>query len=236
MDNNIDDFFQGKIKLFQPSYKATSDAVLLGSSVKAKSGSKILDVGCGNGAISIIAKYHNNDCEVFGIDINEQEIENAKKSAKINGLDVNFLNFDIKTNPLKNESFDFVVTNPPYFKEGTLSKGDTKKLAHHERDISLQEWLNFCVRRVCYRGFISIIIDIVRIPEVISILNEKCGAIRLFPLYSKENDICKRAIVKARKESKEPFSIAKGLILHNEDGSYTENANEILRNAKILEI
>lgn len=235
MDNNIDDFFQGKIKLFQPSYKATSDAVLLGAAVQTKRGT-ILDVGTGNGAIAIISAFNNAMAKVTGIDINPVEIENAKKNAKINELDIDFMVADINENPLKNDSFDIVVSNPPYFKNSTESASNTKKLAHHESNISLEDWVYFCVRRAKFQGYIYIIIDISRVPEVIKVMSKKCGGITLFPLFSKEEEPPKRVIIRARKETKEPFSLAKGMVLHNADGSYTDAANKILRDGDFLKI
>ena len=232
--NNIDDFFQGKIKLLQTSYKATSDAVFLGAAVDCRRGGKILDVGTGNGAVAVIAAYHNPLAEVTGIDINDEQIANAAYNAELNGLSVRFLPSDIKKNPLKKESFDIVVSNPPFFKKGTPSKSDVKKLAHHEDNITMTEWVGFCVRRTKYQGYVYLLTDNARVPEIIAVLSEKCGGITLFPLYAKSDAPPRRFIIRARKESREPFALARGLILHDDNGGFTAEANAVLRDGNFL--
>ena len=235
-NNNIDDFFSGKIKLLQTSYKTTSDAVFLGASVECRPGGKILDVGTGNGAVAMIAAYHHPFASVTGIDINAAEIDNAVAGAALNNLTVRFLCADIKKNPLATESFDVVVSNPPFFKRGTPSRSDTKKLAHHENNITLTEWVSFCVRRVARRGYVYLLTDNVRVPEIVAVLSAKCGGMVLFPLYSKRDAEPRRFIIRARKESREPFALAKGMILHGEDGIFTSEADAVLRGGGFLHI
>ena len=235
-NNNIDDFFSGKIKLLQTSYKTTSDAVFLGASVVCRPGGKILDVGTGNGAVAMIAAYHHPLAAVTGIDINAAEINNAVSGAALNGLTVRFLCSDIKKNPLATESFDVVVSNPPFFKKGTPSQNDTKKLAHHEDNITLAEWVSFCVRRTARRGYVYLLTDNARVPEIIAVLSAKCGGVTLFPLYSKCDAEPRRFIIRARKDSREPFVLAKGLILHGKDGTFTSDANAVLRDGGFLSI
>ncbi len=234
--DNIDDFFAGKIKLLQTAYKTTSDAVFLGASVVCPQGGKILDVGTGNGAVAVIAAYHNPSASVTGIDINADEISNAEVNAELNGLPVRFLNYDIKKNPLAKKTFDVVVSNPPFFKRGTPSQNDTKKLAHHEDNITLAEWVGFCVRRTCRRGYVYLLTDNARVPEIIAVLAEKCGGVTLFPLYSKCGAEPRRFIIRARKESREPFVLAKGLVLHDAAGVFTNEANAVLRDGGFLSL
>ena len=59
MEISLDNFLDGKIKIYQPKkgYRAGIDAVLLASCVKASNKSKILDMGSGTGLISF-----SNEC------------------------------------------------------------------------------------------------------------------------------------------------------------------------------
>ncbi len=72
-------------------------------------GKKILDYCCGNGRFSIfLAK---NSVEVYGIDISEVSIENAKRAAVQEGIEknTNFYVMDAEATQFPNNYFDIIV-------------------------------------------------------------------------------------------------------------------------------
>jgi release factor glutamine methyltransferase len=55
---------------------------------------------------------------VHAADVSEAAIEVARENARINSLDVNFIHADIlKWEAFKLETYDLVVSNPPYVRE-----------------------------------------------------------------------------------------------------------------------
>ncbi len=74
----------------------------------------IVDLGCGSGAISI-ALSKNTNSNVYGIDISKKALEVAKKNAKENDVDINFIENDMLENI--NQKFDLIISNPPYISE-----------------------------------------------------------------------------------------------------------------------
>lgn len=72
---------------------------------------KILDLGCGYGAVGIAIKKSFTDKEVVLCDINERAILLSKKNAKLNNTEVKIMlsnGFEKIT-----ESFDTILFNPP---------------------------------------------------------------------------------------------------------------------------
>lgn len=73
---------------------------------------EILEIGTGSGCISISLKKEL-DCNILAIDISDKAIAVAKKNAKLNNVDINFLTKDINVfNPDK--KFNLIISNPPY--------------------------------------------------------------------------------------------------------------------------
>lgn len=76
----------------------------------------ILDIGTGSGIISIILAMNLPESNLTAIDVSSEAISLAKKNAVKHGvLDrINFLNQDIFTTEFSAQSFDLIVSNPPY--------------------------------------------------------------------------------------------------------------------------
>lgn len=77
---------------------------------------KILDVGCGSGCIPITIKHKRRNADVLSIDISPEAIEVARKNAERNEVRVKFKEMDFLDEKLWNnlDSFDIIVSNPPY--------------------------------------------------------------------------------------------------------------------------
>ena len=75
---------------------------------------KIIDLCTGSGCIAIALKSKIN-CTITGIDISNKAIKLAKKNAKYNKVDINFIVKDIDKYFPK-EKYDIIISNPPYVK------------------------------------------------------------------------------------------------------------------------
>lgn len=71
----------------------------------------ILDLGTGSGCIAITLKKELNS-NLDALDISKDALEVAVKNAKLNQVDINFLNKDMST--YKDKKYDIIISNPPY--------------------------------------------------------------------------------------------------------------------------
>lgn len=76
---------------------------------------KILDLGCGSGAIGLTLKSILKNSEVTLTDISKEALEVAKLNANNLNLDVTFIESDWFSN-IKLEKYDIIVSNPPYIR------------------------------------------------------------------------------------------------------------------------
>ena len=77
----------------------------------------ILDICSGSGCISISIAKNTLNSTVYGIDINPDAIELAIENAKINNVNVNYIQkdiFSINNDDFKDIKFDVIISNPPY--------------------------------------------------------------------------------------------------------------------------
>jgi release factor glutamine methyltransferase len=86
---------------------------------------KILDIGTGTGCIPISIKKNLVDATVYAIDVSENALEIAKKNAVTNDVVINFIQKDILKATDLEDTFDVIVSNPPYVRE--LEKAEINK-------------------------------------------------------------------------------------------------------------
>jgi release factor glutamine methyltransferase len=75
---------------------------------------KILDIGTGSGCIAVSLAKNIANAKVVAIDVSEQALETAKKNAQINEVEVDFILKNILKTENLEETFDVIVSNPPY--------------------------------------------------------------------------------------------------------------------------
>lgn len=242
MDKYTEDYLLDKqVRIFQPvdGYRASTDAVILSAMVgKIKMGDNILDVGSGTGAVSLClaSRLQAFTPQITGLELQEQLAALSNQSAAANGFAefLTYINCDIKHKPddIKNCSFAHVITNPPYAECDMPSPNKSKALAHNHHDFSLAGWINFCIKMLKPKGYFYIINRAEATDEILATIHGKLGHIEIIPLFSKAGQKAKRVVIRAQKDNHAPTAIYPGLVIHENNGSYSEAAQQILRLGK----
>ncbi|MBR1840901.1 MAG: methyltransferase domain-containing protein [Alphaproteobacteria bacterium] len=229
-----------QVKIFQPvsGYRASTDAVLLAAAVEKDKtvNARILDVGSGTGAISLCLaqRLQQNNVQIVGLEIQSELAELADLSAKENNFSfVKFYNEDIRKK-ISNEyvlpcTFDVVISNPPYSDHDMPSPNESKAAAHNHNNFNLSRWLAFCLKMAKPFGRIYLVNRVEALPEICAFFQGKAGGMVIRSLYSKKGQEAKRIIVTVQKDSKAPCRILPPFVVHNADGNYTAEAQQILR-------
>jgi release factor glutamine methyltransferase len=96
----------------------------------------ILDIGTGSGCIAISLAKELKNAKVSALDISEGALEVARENAKINTVEVDFVQRDILTSETVTASYDIIVSNPPYVRN-LEKKMMQKNVLVHEPETAL---------------------------------------------------------------------------------------------------
>jgi tRNA1(Val) A37 N6-methylase TrmN6 len=242
-ENLTDDrLLGGRVHLRQPAsgFRVSIDAVLLAAAVPAREGDSVLDVGSGTGSAALCLAARVEGAQVTGIEAERTLVRVASDNADATGVGprARFYLGDLASPPIRLSpaSFDHVMANPPFVKEGT---GQTPRDAGRARatiegDVRLSGWLDFCLKMVKSGGTVTIVQRADRLAEVLAGLSGRLGGLMVLPLWPGDGKPAKRVIVAGRKGSAAPLTLLPGLVLHRPDGGYTEEAEAVLRHGAPL--
>jgi tRNA1(Val) A37 N6-methylase TrmN6 len=230
---------RGRVKLLQPKvgFHAGLDSVFLAAAVPVRDKWQVMDIGCGVGAAGLCVYSRNNNIHLTGLDIQREVLDLALQNATLNDASdrCRFFQGDLKHEKvLENNHYHSVLMNPPYQQAGTHTPSPRKiKAFSHGEDASgatLNDWVKYAHRKLKQGGYMTMIHRADRLDDIITTLTARrwFGGIEIYPLWSHAGDDAKRVIIRARKERYAALRLKPGIVVHNEDGSYTENARAIL--------
>ncbi len=235
-----DAFLDGKLKILQPQkgYRAAIDAVCLAASIPAKKGDLVLDVGFGVGVAGLCLAWRQRGVKLTGLEIQEDLVELATENIRRNviaGVDV--IPGDILSPPssLAHNSFDFVMTNPPFYDASkAISPPDqSKSQSHmHQGPDALEKWLENSIQFVKPRGTFTMVYLAEALDTLLAILGRHLGDIAIFPLWPGNDKPAKRVILSGQKDDSGPVRLLQGLRLHAPPKRYAPEAEEILRHGR----
>jgi len=250
LETTEDALLGGRVKLLQPrsGYRVAIDPVLLAASVEAAPGERILDVGAGVGAIGLCLVARLGDVFVQGVEVQPELVALAAHNAQHNGwLDfMSTAQHDIESSTiapyvaerLLPESYDQVVTNPPYLPAQSANRplDRIRAISTVESTADLAAWLHFCLNRLKSGGLLTMVHRADRLGEILALLKGRAGETVISPLWPGPGKDAHRVIVRARKGSDTPPRLAAGLLLHDGAEKYTAAAERVLREAEALKI
>ncbi len=237
-----DGLLDGRVVLRQPQdgYRAAVDPVLLAASVPAAGTERLLDIGTGVGAAALCFASRVPGSHVTGLELQPELVNLARDNVELNDMKgrVAILEGDLLRPPreLEGGGFDHVIANPPYLPAGRADPppDPSKAAAHVEGEARLADWVDFALRVAKPKGGITFIHRADRLDELLALFHGRAGGIVVFPLWPKAGREAKRVIVRARPGVKTPMRLSPGLTLHNDGGSYADEALAILRDGEAL--
>ena len=235
-NERVDDLEYKGLKLIQNcnGFCFGVDSVLLSDFAREiKPNSEVVDIGTGTGIVSVLLTSKTKLKTVYGVEIQEDVAELAKRNAKLNNIEDKFkvINTNIKDifDFLEPYQFDAVVTNPPYKKENTGMKNIDKRqlISRHEVECNLEDIISNSYKLLKDLGEFYMVHRAERLVDIMTLLRKyKMEPKKVRFVHSKPEEKPTLILVKAIKGAREYLKIEKPLIIYREDGEYTD---EILK-------
>ncbi len=235
-DETLGHLLSGNIKILQKKrgYRFSVDSILLAHFVRLKEGQKIVDLGTGSGIIPIILATKMESTEIWGVEIQQDLAEMAKRNIEINHLQrrVHIVKGDARklADRMKSEEFDIVLTNPPYRKirSGRLNLQREKAIARHEIRGSLPDMAKVAFRLLRPKGSFYLVYPAGRLVDLITFLRES----RLEPkelrlVHPNGEKGAKLILLEAIKGGAPALKIQPPLFIHDSNGQYSEEMRSI---------
>ena len=237
METTEDQLLGGRVRLIQPvdGYRAAIDPVLLAAAVPASEGDRVADLGCGAGAVFACLAARVSGIQILGVERDPAMAAIARRNLSAIGVDGRIDMLDLAMLPKSWEAgqMDHVAANPPYL---TADRADPspqpgRRAAGVEAGADLETWLALARGCLRHRGTLTLVQRADRLDDMIAGLVNGFGSVTVFPLWPKVGRDAARVLVRAVKGGRAPLRLAAGLVLHEDDGSYTQEADAALRGA-----
>ena len=118
---NIDLKFETKTSVFSPNFIDPGTLAML-SVIDFSQSDKVLDLGCGYGAVGILAGKLIGEEKVTMCDISEQAIKCATKNAVLNGVGNIAIKLSNGYENVEEKDFTIILSNPPYHADFSVPK------------------------------------------------------------------------------------------------------------------
>jgi tRNA1Val (adenine37-N6)-methyltransferase len=119
-------------------YRYSQDSLQLVDFADVKKNDAIIDLGTGCGVMALMLAKRRLGRKIVGLEIQKELAEIARKNIRLNRFQekIEIVDGDIReiNRPFAPNSFDYVITNPPYIeaRAGTRSSGSKNAIARHE--------------------------------------------------------------------------------------------------------
>jgi len=227
-----------RIKIIQNKemFAFSLDSILLANFVTVnKKVKRIIDLGCGNGPIPLFLTIKTK-AEIIGVEIQEKVADMAQRSVALNNFDsqIKILNADIKDIYKYADfvnSFNIVISNPPYFKtyeKSNYNKNDFLTIARHEIKINLREIINEAKKLLVDGGSLFLIHRVERLDEVLETLKKENFVVKAMQfVYPKKGKEGLLVMFNAKKNGNPGLKVLEPIYVYNENGEYTDSVRKI---------
>jgi tRNA1Val (adenine37-N6)-methyltransferase len=241
-EETLDTLFDGRLKFLQrrTGYRVSLDALLLAHFVALKRNERVVDLGTGNGVIALVLANLHPHVAVTGIEFQPAMAERAERNVRLNQLAGRIVirRGDVRAIAAvaSSASFDVAVCNPPFRKpaSGRISPDDEKRLARHELEGGLEDFLAAGMFLLRPKGRMALIYPAARLVDLICAMRR--GGIepkRLRTVHSFAGDEALLVLLEGVKGGRPGAAVDKPLTIYRGVKQYTDEVSAMIAGARL---
>ncbi len=221
-DETLDTLREGRLKIIQKKhgYRFSVDALLLARFAGEGRTGRVADLGTGSAVIPLLLAAEKAARRIVGFEVQEELADMARRNVALNGFEdrIEIVHGDIKdlASPPLRESFDLVLSNPPYVPagQGRLSDNPEKAVARHEVACSLEDVLRAAFHLVRTGGRVALVYPAERLPDLLVALRARgLEPKRLRMVHPRLGDPARLTLLEATKGGRPRLEILPPLVL-----------------------
>ena len=226
-----DSLFDGELTVYQEKdgYRFSIDAVLLAGLTRVRASDKVIDLGTGCGVIPLILNHRKRGASYVGLEIQSELVALARKNIEINSLTdrIKILQMDFReaSDHFRPESFDLLMSNPPYRRvhTGRINPNRQRAVARHEIAGSVAEVFAAGKFLLPTGGRLAVIYPASRLIYLLRVAHRfGFSPQRLVIIHSDASSPAKLVHLESRKDGGDELLIEAPFCIYQDDGSYSK--------------
>jgi len=230
----------GRVHHAQPchGHRTGLEPVLLAAAIPARPGQQVLEGGTGAGSALLCLATRIPRIVGLGLERDQAMAGLARTNIATNG----FAHLEILTCDLTawqpDRRFDHAFANPPWHApSGTASPDPLRDAARRATPALITTWATALARALRPRGTLTLILGTDHLATGLAALAAAgCGSPTLFPLWPKPNRPARLVLIQGKRGARGPARLLPGLTLHAPNGTFTAEAEAILRDGAALDL
>jgi tRNA1(Val) A37 N6-methylase TrmN6 len=247
-ETSEDAILGGRLRIRQPlrGHRVGHDAILLAAATVARPGEHAVDLGAGVGAAGLALAARVPELKVTLVEIDAGLCALAADNARLNRLDdrVVVLASDVedvdalRAAGLSLNGADHVLMNPPFHdaRRQNVSPDPRRRLAHVATPGLLARWIGTAAQILKSQGTLTLIWRADGLDDVLGALQPKFGRAAVLPVHPRPGAPPIRVLVRAVKDGRGAQVTCPVLMLNDEAGQPTPEAEAVLRTGNALDI
>ena len=215
-------------------FKLGQDSMLLSDFAAPPARAKIMDLGCGNGALGVLLCARHPHVTVTGLEIQPEVSALAQENVELNRLQerMTVMQGDLKQykSLFPTGSFDYVICNPPYFAQnsGFGAKGQNRLHARQDIGCTAADAVKAAAYLVKFGGRVAFVYRPERVCELIADMKQcQLEPKRIRFVHQHAAAVPSAVMIEARRGSAPGVQVLPPLLVCHPDGTQTEEYRRI---------
>lgn len=210
------------------SYSFGVDSIILGDFAKMKNGKTALDIGSGSGVLAFLTNYLYELKKVYAVEIQKSKANLLRENIALNNINnIELINDDLNNVSFKENSLDYIITNPPYYKitDNIGNKEEEFLISRQEKYLKLEDIFAFSNKTLKDKGKLFMIHKPERMVEIFN----KSGNLKPKRVRFVESRVYEKPqfiLVEFVKNARDGLKIEDPLVIY-EGNSYSKEMKQI---------